>query len=207
MSTPFPPPNRLLICDDHQLFCEGLKAIIANHFPHTEILVANDANECYQLLENFSFDTFICDINLKGSNGLQIVENSIELLRQTNIIILSGFIEEYMLHKAKKIGVHYFLKKEVNIEGLIAAIQGHPDNYLPLQNPLRPAKKKASLLSKQETQIVKLIIEGKLSKEIADDLKISKTTVDTHRRNIHRKLNTNSTTDLFKLIYEGTIKL
>jgi DNA-binding NarL/FixJ family response regulator len=202
-----PNPKRILICDDHQLFCEGLRAIISNHFPDTEILVANDANECSQLLNNFTFDVFICDINLKGSNGLQIVENSIGLLCQTNIIILSGFIEEYMVYKAKKIGVHYFLKKEVSIEGLIAAIQGQPDNYLPLQNPLRPARKKTNLLSKQETQIVKLIIEGKLSKEIADDLKISKTTVDTHRRNIHRKLNTNSSTDLFKLIYEGTIKL
>ncbi|WP_449440629.1 response regulator transcription factor [Pedobacter steynii] len=60
-------------------------------------------------------------------------------------------------------------------------------------------------LSAQEKHIIKLIIEGKSSKEIADQLFISKTTVDTHRRNIHRKLEIGNSASLIKFANENNL--
>jgi DNA-binding CsgD family transcriptional regulator len=60
-------------------------------------------------------------------------------------------------------------------------------------------------LSKQEKEIIKLIIEGKKSKQIGEVLFISKTTVDTHRRNIHKKLEISNSSSLIKFAYENNL--
>jgi len=60
-------------------------------------------------------------------------------------------------------------------------------------------------LSKQEREIIKWIVQGKLSKEIGELLFISKTTVDTHRRNINRKLNVSSVGELIKFANENNL--
>jgi DNA-binding NarL/FixJ family response regulator len=198
---------RLLICDDHQLFCEGLKALLLRNFPNLEVLICNDIKMCADLLYQFQFDVMICDININGANGLNLIAKNQAQLLHTNVIVLSGYAEDYLIKQARQIGVNYFLKKEVSIEELIMAIHKEHPQYLPLTNELRDSKKTQHILSKQEREIVKLIIDGKLSKEIADILNISKTTVDTHRRNIHRKLNTSNSAGLLKLVYEGNIEI
>jgi DNA-binding CsgD family transcriptional regulator len=100
----------------------------------------------------------------------------------------------------------YFLRKEVMKEELIAAILGElePTSFFGIK---LQAQEKQIRLSKQEKTIVRLITEGLMSKEIADRLFISKSTVDTHRRNINRKLGVNGTAELLKKVYDGSIEV
>ena len=198
---------RLLICDDHQIFCQGLKELVSREFSNIEVLVANDVIRAQQLLNQFKFDVFICDINIQNENGLNLIERNVPILSDTNVIVLTGYLEEHMLRRARRLGVNYFLRKEVGIEELISAINRDLEETWWNKVSKQPEVSNKNVLSRQEREIVKLIIDGCLSKEIADRLHISKSTVDTHRRNIHRKLNTTNSTDLFKLVYEGNIEI
>jgi FixJ family two-component response regulator len=105
------------------------------------------------------------------------------------------------------IGVNYFLQKEVGVQELLQAIHGGESVKLEHKLSNEAQFEPVEFLSKKEKEILKHIVAGLQSKEIADKLFISKTTVDTHRRNIHRKLNTTSSGDLIRLVYEGVIPL
>ena len=108
-----------------------------------------------------------------------------------------------------------FLKKETTVEELIDVIDRKQEEGFYSQ-PTPFSKQNAFLnqdenfvnkfkLSKQEREIIKWIVQGKLSKEIGELLFISKTTVDTHRRNINRKLNVSSVGELIKFANENNI--
>jgi len=198
--------GKLLICDDHPLFCEGLKGIIQKAFPRLEIITCNMVEEAQKVISKHKLQGFICDVNIKGSNGIELIQKLRDKLEGCIVIVLSGYFDSYMINKAKNAGADYFLKKEVSTAELFSAIKGeHPDklaNWLKNQ----PPDDQTVLLSKQEREIVRLVSEGLLSKEIAEKLYISKTTVDTHRRNIHRKLKTTTSAEIIKMVYEGRLK-
>lgn len=198
---------KILICDDHQLFCEGLKEIIVKNLSDSLILISNDLVMCKAIIQEMKFDVFICDINIHGKNGLDFIKTNRDLLVGTKIIVLSGFMEDYMYRKAMDAGAHHFLKKEVSAMELISSIcsESKLNETVVERNTITSYGQ--DVLSKQEKLIVKQIIEGFTSREIGVNLKISKTTVDTHRRNIHRKLNTNSSAELMRMVYEGKILL
>jgi DNA-binding NarL/FixJ family response regulator len=200
-------PNKMLICDDHDLFCLGLKELLSAHLNKTEIFTVNTKKECEELLEQHFFDVFICDIKIGSDNGLQLIKSNQTALAETTVIVLSGHYEDYLLRKAKNIGVDYFLKKEASLNELLPAISNNPSMRLEKIFKEEDVDSPVSTLSKKETEIIKLIAAGYQSKEIATKLFISKVTVDTHRRNIHRKMNTTSTGELLKLVYEGIIEL
>jgi DNA-binding NarL/FixJ family response regulator len=197
----------ILICDDHQLFCQGLKEVIKQFLPNANFCIANNTIECLELLENRSIDVFICDIKIGNDDGLYFIKRNYALLQHKTIIILSGLYEKYLLRKAMHIGVNYFLQKEVGIQELLQAIYGEESTKLEYKFANETQIDPVEFLSKKEKEILKLIVAGLQSKEIADKLFISKTTVDTHRRNIHRKLNTTRSGELIRLVYEGIIPL
>ncbi len=200
-------PLEILICDDHQLFCLGLKEVIKQNIPDAQIRTSNSKSQCLEVLKQQQIDVLICDIKIGAENGLQLIDQNRELLKGINIIVLSGLYEEYLLSKAQAIGVNYFLKKEACVEELLPAIYGEPTTKLKPSLYQNSDKPLLDFLSKKEKEIIKLITEGMQSKEIAEKLFISKTTVDTHRRNIHRKLKTNNSGDLLRLVYEGVLEL
>lgn len=197
----------LLICDDHQLFCQGLKEVLKQALPNASFHITNNTKDCLEYLENQSFDVFICDIKIGKCDGLDFIKQNHVLLKNKRIIILSGLFEDYLLRKALHIGVNYFLQKEAGVQELLQAIHG--EESFELQHKLcnESQFEPNEFLSKKEKEILKHIVAGLQSKEIADKLFISKTTVDTHRRNIHRKLNTTNSGDLIRLVYEGVVTL
>jgi two-component system nitrate/nitrite response regulator NarL len=197
----------ILICDDHQLFSQGLKEVIKQHIPDAYVTITDNVTQCIEVLNKENIDVFICDIKIGNSSGLVLIEQQINLLSSTTIIVLSGLYEDYLLRKAQLIGVHYFLKKEASVNELLLAIQGEQAIRLNVIAKRETEFNASDFLSKKEKEIIKLIIEGFQSKEIAEMLFISKTTVDTHRRNIHRKLNTANSGDLIRLVYEKVITL
>jgi DNA-binding NarL/FixJ family response regulator len=160
-------------------------------------------------------DVFICDLNIDHQDGFELIENLRPAIGDSKVIILSAYFEEYLIHKARKHGVFAFLKKETTVEELIDVIdRNEEEGFYSQPTPL--SKQNAFLnqdenfvnkfkLSKQEREIIKWIVQGKLSKEIGDLLFISKTTVDTHRRNINRKLNVSSVGELIKFANENNL--
>lgn len=208
-----PATKKVLICDDHSLFGEGIKEILSNHL--YEVTVVNSSDSCIQEIMSKKFDVFLCDLNIDKLNGFDLCESLSDHLKDTCVFLLTAYQEEFLVEKAKKMGFSGFLTKETSTEDFIHAIELEKGALFfstliaPRQNYTIENTKEFSTntfrLSKQEKEIIKLIAKGKTSKEIGEILFISKTTADTHRRNISRKLEINSIGALINFAHENNL--
>jgi DNA-binding NarL/FixJ family response regulator len=144
-----------------------------------------------------------------------LIEELKDYLKKTKIIILSGYFEDFLIQKAQKKGIHAFLKKETTAEELISVIESdintpfYANKILPKATNEFIAKDEKTIfkfkLSNQEKELIKLVVAGKTSKEISSILNISKNTVDTHRKNIHKKLEISNSGSLIKFANENNL--
>lgn len=207
--------KNILVCDDHTLFLSGIIEILRNSGNDYVVTGFNDSESCKSYLRQHQPDVFICDLNIDEADGFGLIEEVKAGLKDTRIIILSAYYEDFLIQKAKKMGVHAFLKKETTADELIATIEEDAGTPFHSNQATRRAGNAFSgkddavinrfRLSKQEKEIIRLIVEGKSSSEIADILFISKTTVATHRRNIHKKLEITNSGSLIKFANENNL--
>lgn len=205
----------IVICDDHVLFANGLAELLTKFGRNYNVVTYNNAVDCTAYFNSNTAHVFICDLNIGNVDGFVLLKELKDKLIATKTIIISAYFEPYLIAKAETMGIHAFLKKETDIETLLHVI-AQPINAPFYSN--KETKKEHNYytskdlttaskfrLSKQEIEIIKLIIDGKLSKEIADALHISKATVDTHRRNINKKLELSNSSSLIKFAHENNL--
>lgn len=203
----------ILICDDHTLFLSGIIGLLETAGHGYRVAGFTDAESCKAYATQHAVDVLLCDLNIGSVDGFTLIDELRPLLPQARILILSAYFEDFLIQKARKKGVNGFLKKETTADELIEAIEAD-DAAGFLTNANETAKKNAFTeldeqavkrfrISKQEKEIIRLIVEGKSSKEIADILFISKMTVDTHRRNIYKKLDISNSSSLIKFAHEN----
>ena len=206
--------KRILICDDHHLFANGLAQLLNHANKNYEIESVNDSTSCENTLENKKFDVFLCDLNIDNQDGFSLISKMKNQLLSTRTIFISAYSEKYLIEKAQKAGVHGYLKKDSNLTYLIEAIESNEPFYTNITSFNQPKNDFTELdekfqlkfkLSKQEKMIIKLVISGNASKEIAEILCISKFTVDTHRRNINRKLGVTNISTITKFVHENNL--
>jgi len=207
------PFAKILICDDHALFGAGLKQLLTEK--QYEVIYVNNSDECVKLLKTESFDIFLCDLNIDQTNGFDLIDSNRELLQKTQIFLITAYSEDYLIDKAEKKGFQGFLEKGASAEKLYEALNlpfGSPF-YSSVKRKIVPhnfsEKNKFSpsklLLSPQEKAIIKWVVFGMTSKEIGDKLFISKQTVDTHRRNINKKLEIQGIGSLIRFAHENNL--
>lgn len=181
------------------------------HVKEYEVHLVHTSESCKQFLSEQPVDVFICDLNIDSKDGFVLIEEAREFLKHTKVIILSAYFEDFLIRKAEKMKLAAFLKKESTCEELIRAIESQSGEFYTkeaVSNPNGFTKIDGSFsnkfkLSNQEREIIKWIVKGKTSKEIAEILFISKLTVDTHRRNINRKLEITNSGSLIQFAYEN----
>ncbi len=208
-------PKHIVICDDHLLFLNGIAELLRNANKGYEIVSFNRADECRDHLKRHQVDVFICDLNIGDTDGFVLLEELKEQLKHTKKIILTAYYEDFLIQKAKRMGMDAFLKKETTAEELIKVIEMAPSKefqtngrdsrsvavYRTIDEPIVNKFR----ISKQEKEVIKLIIKGLTSKEIGEALFVSKTTVDTHRRNIYKKLEISNSSTLIKFAHENNL--
>jgi two-component system, NarL family, nitrate/nitrite response regulator NarL len=208
-------PKNILICDDHALFSSGIVQILNRANKGYEIRTVTSSDECKIYLSKNQVDVFICDLNIDKQDGFVLLEEMKRYLENTFVIILSAYHEKYLIEKAEKLGVNAYLKKDTSADELLAVIEldrkspfYYQKSLYELQNQfidkdIQTVKK--FHLTRQEKEIIKYVVDGKNSQEIGDTLFISKNTVDTHRRNIYRKLEVDSLGSLIKYAHENNL--
>ena len=206
--------KKILICDDHLLFLNGLSEVLKKFGTDYDITLFSDSDHCQNYFTSAAVDVFLCDLNIDERDGFQLIQQFKKIHSKAKVIILSAYFEEFLVNKAARLGVHAFLPKETPIEELIAVIESKSQDFykastikkgIPDFAKTDNAQLKKFSLSAQEKQIIRLIIEGKTSKEIAGVLFISKTTVDTHRKNINKKLEISNSSSLIKFAHENNL--
>lgn len=207
--------KNIIICDDHILFLSGISEILKKFGNNYNIVTFSDSISCKTYIQLNKVDVFICDLNIDNTDGFALIDELKNELTHTKTVILTAYFEDFLIQKAEKLGINAFMKKESTAEELISVIES--DLNAPFYSNKKAIKsvnyftnKDESIVSKfrlsrQEKEIIKLIIDGKTSNEIAFLLSISKTTVDTHRKNINRKLEISNSSSLIKFAHENNL--
>lgn len=211
---------RILITDDHQLFREGIANLLSAS-PQIEIVdQAENGQEAIEKAKKLKPDIVIMDLNLPVINGVDATRILHQELPKTKVLVLSMNAEKSYIKEALEAGAFGYLFKDCTYDQLIEAIntvyQGKKylsakitevliHDYLSKEEEVHDNSEE---LSKRESEILKLMAEGKLTREISDMLFISVKTVGTHKQHIFEKLNLKSTADLIKYaIKKGIVGL
>jgi DNA-binding NarL/FixJ family response regulator len=197
---------RIIIADDHQLFRNGLK-ILLNAFPDFEVTgEASNGEEFLRILRNTKAEIALMDINMPEMDGIEATRKGLKLCPDMNIIALSMYGEEEYYYKMVDAGAKGFVLKDSDISEVKEAILtvrkgGSYFSQELLYHVIQKIKhreneNKIANLSKREKEILMKICEGLSNQEIADNLFISKRTVDKHRANLLGKTNSKNTASL-----------
>jgi len=190
-------PTRILLADDHALVRRGLRLILDGEPDLRVVAEAGDGAEAVALASRGDVDLAILDITMPRMTGLQATRELARRAPQVRVLILSMHDNEQYLFEALKAGASGYVLKSVADRDLVqacrAAVRGEPFLYpgavtALIRDYLRTDRVPDRILTPREEEIVKLIAEGRSSKEIGDLLVISPKTVDRHRANILQRL-------------------
>ena len=204
---------RILLADDHGIVRKGLRFLLERQ-PDMEVVgEAEDGRAAVRLAEELDPNIVIMDIAMPLLNGIDATAQIVKRNNKIGVIVLSMHSDEGYLVRVLTAGAKGYLLKEDADRDLFFAIekirQGKtyvsPNLTEELLDDLvqigkgegRPSFE-IDPLTTREREVVKLIAEGRSSKEIADLLFISARTVDNHRANIMEKLNLKKAADLVK---------
>jgi DNA-binding NarL/FixJ family response regulator len=204
----------ILLADDHTMFRRGVRRIIQSIKDVEVVGEASDGFELLELLKRTSPQMVIMDISMPNLRGLEATREIKIINPAVKVLILTMHKDKEYLYHAFSAGAEGYLLKEDADSELIAAIDTLrkggtyispllssqlADLFMQKSRPLtEQLVHPTELLTTREREIVKLIAEGKSSKEVAEMLYISSRTVQHHRANIMKKLNIKKTADLVK---------
>ena len=210
--------QRILLVDDHQMFREGLKALLQGEAGYLVAGEAENGIRGLELCRELAPDVVIMDISMPEMNGIEATRRIHEELPDIRIIILSMHTEKRFVLGVLKAGAAGIVVKNSASAELVTAIEAvlSGRTYLSpsvssflVQNFLEQELEEGEkVLSPRERQILKLIAMGKGAKEIGYDLNISNKTVEAHRMQLMRKLDIHNVAEIVKYaIREGIIEL
>ncbi len=198
---------KIIIVDDHSLFRNGLKLLLANAGNFNIIAEASNGKEFIEILETTVADVILMDIDMPEMDGIEATTIALTNRPDLKIICLSMYGEEEYYYKMIEAGVSGFLLKNSDINEVKTAIRAVVDGgkYFSqdlLYNVVKNIKSSHSHqelidnLSDRELEVLKQICIGLSNQEIAEVLHISKRTVDKHRANLLEKTKSNNTAHL-----------
>jgi DNA-binding NarL/FixJ family response regulator len=202
-------PIRILLADDHALVRRGVRLILQSEPDLIVVAEAGDGAEAVALARVHEVDLAVLDVAMPRMTGLQAAREISRRPAAPRILLLSMYDSDQYFFEALKAGACGYVLKSVADRDLVAAcraaVRGEPFIYPDaltalmreyLQRARRGERVPGSILTAREAEVVKLIAEGRSSKEIAALLVISVKTVERHRANILQKLEMRDRTEL-----------
>lgn len=201
---------KIYIVDDHKLFREGLKLLLSTQDFVQHIYEASNGLEFVENLSMIDCDVVLMDIEMPMMNGIDATQAALRQKPGMKIIVLSMYGDEQYYYKMIDAGVKGFVLKNSGIEKVITAIQkvAGGENYFSeellvnILNNMRDNNNKTeheapdNEISERELEILYHVCRGSSNQEIADELFISKRTVDKHRANLLSKTGSRNTAAL-----------
>jgi len=192
---------RLIVCDDHRMLLDALSMAL-DHRGHTVVATAIDPDEAVEAARLHQPDACLLDINFPKSNGLTAIGRIHEVSPDTKVVILSGSSNRSLVADAIAEGAQGFVGKEKPVGVIVAAlemaVQGQlAVDLLLLQEVLRPARNDDPLwmlkfLTEREWEVMRCIMDGLSTEQIAGQLRVQRSTARTHVQNLLTKLGVHS---------------
>ena len=206
---------KIAVIDDHQIVIDGVKALLQDSDKFKVALESTNALQFLQSLRSIPIDVILTDIFMPHTSGEELAKWVAEEFPQIHIIVLSMGGQINLVNKMiTESNIKGFLLKNIGKAELINALEkvyagGVYFSQEILSAMIAEGEVKAEMktanLTIRELEILKLIESEKNNKDIAAQLYISERTVETHRKNIYRKTNTNSIIGLIKYAYVNKI--
>jgi DNA-binding NarL/FixJ family response regulator len=212
---------RILLVDDHQMMRDGLRSVLASD-PEIEVIgEAADGRTAIELTRKLGPDLVVMDIGMREMNGIDATQRIKTERPGVKVIALSTYTDRRYVLRALEAGASGYVAKVSAFDELQRAVKAVAEggSYLSPEvadlvvgrQPRQPSARRKTpyeTLGAREREVLQLLAEGLTSGEIAERLHLSTRTVDTHRRNIMRKLGLHSVAELTKFaVREGLTAL
>ncbi|WP_372573104.1 response regulator transcription factor [Ruegeria jejuensis] len=200
-------PIRVLIVDDHPMVAEGIQSILESYDDIAVVGTLNNGQEAVDQALALQPDVILMDLNMPGVGGLSATEILLERAPGMRILILSMHDSSEYISSALSHGAMGYVLKDVPTDEIKQAIDAvmRGERYLctGASGSLEPkdGETREALTGREQTILLQLA-QGKSNKEVAIALDISVRTVETHRKNIKRKLGISSTAGLTRYALE-----
>lgn len=210
----------LLIADDHSMVRQGLKQILELEKDITVTAQASNGNEAVRLAREFRPDIILMDINMPGTNGLQAIKEIKQEKLPSKVIVLTIHEDREYLFKTLQMGAEGYVLKDAEPAVLVEAIRNVYNGQSYIQPNMtkelvkefnrvtlhEKEKNDENNLTSREIEVLELIAEGMINKEIARQLYISEKTVKNHVSNIFKKLEVSDRTQAAIYAFKHNMK-
>jgi DNA-binding NarL/FixJ family response regulator len=199
-----------LMIEDQELVRQGLSLVLKQHFPDVRLHEAGNWWDALDILENHLVHIVLLDINLPGTNGVEIAGKLLRDYPDVKILIVTQYSGEAMIKNLLRAGVHSFFFKNSGaleikeaITAVLAGKQHIPEMLKPALIPTTHIP--AVSFNRREAEILLLLKTGRSSKEISKRLKLTEYTINSYREDMLRKTNTGNVAQLISYAYENGI--
>ena len=204
----------ILLVDDHKIMRDGIRAILKHSEEFKVVGEAETGADAVQVCKRLLPDIVLMDIGLPGLNGIEATAEVLRHCPETRVIVLSMYDDEHSVVSAIRSGARAFVLKKASDNDLLDALRtvAKGGSYLSPQVSDRllnriqrgdleskPVPSALEGLSPRELQVLRLVAEGKTSKEIAVMLDLGLQTVRSYRKTMMKKLNVNNVAGLTQL--------
>lgn len=215
---------RLLIADKHNLFLEGFKNLLAQSKENDfQVVSCNSGRDILNIVAANKIDLIFMDLDLAGSNGLDVIPQIKNISTQTKVCVLTHYSESRFVKQSLQGGADGYCLKTDSFNAIEKHISSLFEGHMVMSSGLRITpnlERKKSLVRKssfddgfslrqkltaREHEVLMQIVEAKNNKEIGEALYISDQTVGVHRKNIMRKLGVKNTASLIKFALDNTL--
>ncbi|EOZ95953.1 two-component response regulator [Indibacter alkaliphilus LW1] len=206
---------RIALADDHKMFAMGIKGLLEEEDDFEVRAIFHNGKDLVEYIQKNHVDIILTDMNMPKLDGMGVISIIKKKQPRSKIIVLSMYDDPLIYEKAIKAGADAYVLKGSDPDELIYTVRevfegsyildykrvefqnepdGYPDHF-----------KEKFKLSRRETEILRLIKDGKMNKEIAELLSLSQHTVESHRKKIHSKLGVSTAVELVKKALEMKI--
>ncbi|KAE9641763.1 MULTISPECIES: response regulator transcription factor [Pseudomonas] len=193
----------LLLVDDHSLIRAGVRALVLDIPGYAVIGEANDGSQLLEMVEQLAPDIVLLDISMRETGGLEALQRLKRVRPQSKVLILSMHTDPALIMQALESGAHGYLLKDTTATELEHALDALRNNERYLSPAIahtvinqaltrnqkqQPEVADSHNLTARQLEILRLIVRGKSTREIANGLGLSIKTVETHRSQIMKRL-------------------
>lgn len=198
---------RLLLADDHQMFRQGLKRLLADHEDLCVLGEAASYSEVIDAVRAHPVDVAVLDLTMPGRGGVELIGHVKSMRPDMRVLVMTMHGEEPYISQTLRAGADGYITKENAADELLQAIRRvarggrYVCSSVAEQLALGVASadqidRKHARLSNREYRIFEMLVAGKRGCEIAEELSLSEKTVSTHKAHVLQKMNVSNRTEL-----------
>jgi two-component system response regulator NreC len=210
------PPVRVLIADDHAVLRAGLRMLLEAQNDIEVVGEAGDGSEVSRKARELRPDVVLLDLSMPGPPSGVVIQQVLRACPETRVLILTMHDDSAYLAAAISAGAFGYVAKKVADSELLSAIRAvhagrrfvdvaGPSGPSVASGTVVPERRAPKALGRREREVLRLLAQGHTNQEIADRIRVSVKTVETHRTRLREKLGLKGRAELYRFAVESGI--